>query len=152
MDCLRDYIGSLLSATNIPLVGIQDIDEHMRRRRPWARGLSTSASKAYQPLIAKRTRQLANRLEGQSGVFSLEYWFDWFSFVFLHYVVAARQDLTFWNVSQVLSHARHGVRKPISSSPRRMCLTLKARFGGGSNQLRDRDADKFRRILNDGMT
>ncbi|PIL25991.1 cytochrome P450 [Ganoderma sinense ZZ0214-1] len=75
-----NYIGSLLSATNIPMVGIQDVDEHMRRRRPWARGLSTSASKAYQPLIAKRARQLVNRLEGQSREVNLEQWFDRLSY------------------------------------------------------------------------
>ncbi|KAI1789088.1 high nitrogen upregulated cytochrome P450 monooxygenase 2 [Ganoderma leucocontextum] len=74
------FTGARLSAADVPLVGIQDVGEHMRRRRPWARGLGTSALKAYQPLIAKRTQQLVNRLEGQPGGFRLEQWFDWFSY------------------------------------------------------------------------
>ncbi|PIL34414.1 cytochrome P450 [Ganoderma sinense ZZ0214-1] len=75
-----NFIGGRLSAADIPLVGIQDVGEHMRRRRPWARGLSTSALKAYQPLISKRTQQLVNRLEGQPGTIRFERWFDWFSY------------------------------------------------------------------------
>ena len=77
-----------MSTKSIPMVGIQDFDEHMRRRRPYARGFSTSALKAYQPLIAQRTRQLVSRLEGQRGVVRLQKWFDWFSYVFFGIVPA----------------------------------------------------------------
>ncbi|KAI1789718.1 high nitrogen upregulated cytochrome P450 monooxygenase 2 [Ganoderma leucocontextum] len=124
-----NFIGSLLSAKNVPLVGIQDVDEHMERRRPWARGLSTSASKAYQPLLVKRTQQLVNRLEEQPRELRLEQWFDWFSYDLMSDMACGTHSLI---VPKTLPDVIH-------------------RFGGGSNQLQDGDTDSFRKILKDGV-
>lgn len=44
------------------LVSIVDKQEHMRRRRPWTRGFSTSALKDYEGLVIKRTLQLVEVL------------------------------------------------------------------------------------------
>ena len=44
------------------LVAIVDKQEHTRRRRPWAKGFSTSALKGYESLVIKRTLQLVEVL------------------------------------------------------------------------------------------
>ena len=36
----------------VPMVGLQDLKEHTRRRRPWTRGLSAVALREYEYLTA----------------------------------------------------------------------------------------------------
>ncbi len=77
-DCV-DFHGSMLTATNPPMVGIQDTRLHLARRRPWARGLALSALKEYDRLIGKRTKQLVHLLENRHGtVVVLGEMFDYF--------------------------------------------------------------------------
>ncbi len=57
----------MLTATNPPMVGIQDTGLHLARRRPWARGLALSAIKGYEGMIGKRTNQLVHLLENRNG-------------------------------------------------------------------------------------
>lgn len=71
------FVGAFLGQ-NYPMVGIQDLEEHTRRRRPWTRGLSTAALREYEHLTARRVRQLADTLAEQ-GETSLDTWFDYFA-------------------------------------------------------------------------
>ena len=36
----------MLTDTNVPMVGIMDTDEHLRRRKAWQRGMSPAARRA----------------------------------------------------------------------------------------------------------
>ena len=67
------------------MIGIQDTEKHLRRRKNWNRGMSPVAIKEYQPFIAKRARQLVDRLEDNLGVVNIGDWFNFFSCVFLLY-------------------------------------------------------------------
>ena len=64
------------------MIGLQDTDIHLRRRRPWARAFTSTAVKDYSVLVAKRTRQLVSRLEQLEGVVHLDKWIDYFTSVF----------------------------------------------------------------------
>ncbi len=57
-----DYLGMTLTHDGLPMVGIQDVDEHLRRRRSWNRGLNSAALKEYEPLMAGRVAELAKLL------------------------------------------------------------------------------------------
>ena len=59
-------IGRILSASNLPMVGIQDTDEHLRRRKAWQRGMSPAAIREYEHFVARRAGQLIARLEQKS--------------------------------------------------------------------------------------
>ncbi|EJF61644.1 cytochrome P450 [Dichomitus squalens LYAD-421 SS1] len=72
------YIGAFLGQI-FPLVGISTVEEHVRRRRAWNRGLGPAALKEYEQLTTQRARQLADALEQQRRV-SLEKWFDYFAY------------------------------------------------------------------------
>ena len=61
------------------LVVLQDTEEHMLRRRPWNRGFGPSALKAYEPIAAYRVDLLRQRLSEETGVVSLEQWFNYFT-------------------------------------------------------------------------
>ena len=75
------FVGTFLSTTDIPMAGIQDIDEHLRRRRPWARGLGPSAIKGYKDRLTERVRELVILLEMQDKELALGKLFDHFSYV-----------------------------------------------------------------------
>ncbi|KLO15623.1 high nitrogen upregulated cytochrome P450 monooxygenase 2 [Schizopora paradoxa] len=69
------------------LVALRDFHEHSRQRKPWNRAFSTSAVKDYEPIVAKRVRQLADTLENtfcnsKVGV-DITQWFGYFSFDFM---------------------------------------------------------------------
>ena len=49
------------------------------RRRAWARGLSSTAEKEYEPLVAARTRLLVEKVGEQEGEVVLDKWFDKFA-------------------------------------------------------------------------
>ena len=44
------------------MVGIQDTDEHLRRRKAWQRGMSPAALKGYEEILAPRVEQLVELL------------------------------------------------------------------------------------------
>ncbi|KAI0067779.1 cytochrome P450 [Artomyces pyxidatus] len=46
------------------LIGMRHTGEHARRRRPWNRAFTGSALKDYEDIVTKRSRQLAERLDG----------------------------------------------------------------------------------------
>ncbi|PIL29990.1 cytochrome P450 [Ganoderma sinense ZZ0214-1] len=73
-------MGRVLSDTRITMIGIQDTDVHLLRRRAWARGFTPTALKAYEDRIARRVSQLVARLEEQKGEFLLNQWFNAFSY------------------------------------------------------------------------
>ncbi|KAJ8507214.1 hypothetical protein ONZ45_g10397 [Pleurotus djamor] len=65
------------------LPGIQTVEEHLRRRKPWNRALSTSAVKDYEVVLTSRVRQLANTLSKQQGSLDLSLWINYFSYDFM---------------------------------------------------------------------
>lgn len=73
----------MLSAHTLPMVGIQDTDAHLRRRKNWGRGTGPAAVKEYEPFIARRARQLLQRLERAGGkeVVTIGTWFNFFTCV-----------------------------------------------------------------------
>ena len=85
-DChLSAYMGGTLGRGRDDidglLIGIVDVDEHLRRRRAWNRGLSTAAVREYEGLIAARARLFIERLGQQVGEISLDKWINYFSYV-----------------------------------------------------------------------
>ncbi len=74
-------MGRVLSDTRITMIGIQDTDVHLLRRRAWARGFTPTALKAYEDRISRRVSQLVARLEEQKGEILLNQWFNAFSYV-----------------------------------------------------------------------
>ncbi len=79
MPPLAVFVGRVLSDTNLPMVGIQDLDVHLNRRKKWTRGLNQAALKEYEHLIANRVRQLVGRLEEQKGEVVIGNWFGYFT-------------------------------------------------------------------------
>ncbi|KAI0808336.1 cytochrome P450 [Fomes fomentarius] len=81
------YHGRMLSdGTHLPLIGIQDVDDHLRRRRPWNRAFSASALKEYEETIAGRARMLVSALERKalaSQEVVLGKWFNYFAYDFM---------------------------------------------------------------------
>ncbi len=81
LTVFADFIGRMLSATGLPLVGIQDTDVHLRRRKNWQRGMGPAAIKEYEHFIARRARQLLSRLEEQKGELNIGTWINYLTFV-----------------------------------------------------------------------
>lgn len=52
---------------NRPLIGWRDPAVHAKRRQPWTRGMSTSALKEYEPILAGRISQLVNAMLQTQG-------------------------------------------------------------------------------------
>ncbi|KAI1783878.1 high nitrogen upregulated cytochrome P450 monooxygenase 2 [Ganoderma leucocontextum] len=76
-----NYLGMTLTHDGLPMVGIQDVDEHLRRRRSWNRGLNSAALKEYEPLMAGRVAELAKLLSTlQEKVIQLDDQFAQISF------------------------------------------------------------------------
>ena len=69
----------MLSDKGLPLVGIQELDVHLNRRKNWSRGMSQGAIKEYEDLIENRIRQLIARLEEQTGAVDIGDWFSFFT-------------------------------------------------------------------------
>ena len=63
------------------MVGIQDTETHLRRRKNWNRGMGPAAVREYEHFIAKRARQLADALERQQEKREvvLGKWFNFFA-------------------------------------------------------------------------
>ena len=77
------FKGTVLSEANVHLAGIQDVDEHLRRRRAWNRGLAPTALKGYEQVAATRILQLVDTLEKQKGAVVLGDWFNYLAYVML---------------------------------------------------------------------
>ena len=65
------FVGAFLDQ-NVPLVGLQDLEEHAHRRRPWTRGLGAVALREYEYLDARWMWEQET---------SLDKWFDYFAWV-----------------------------------------------------------------------
>ncbi|PIL26706.1 cytochrome P450 [Ganoderma sinense ZZ0214-1] len=90
------FIGRMLNNKDLPMVGIQDTETHLRRRKNWNRGMGPAAIREYEPLIAKRARQLVDRLEEHAGgVVTIGNWFNFFSYDFM-------SDMAFGGGSELL--------------------------------------------------
>ena len=68
-----------MTEADVPFIGIQDVEEHARRRRAWNRGLGPAALKSYEDVMFGRVRQLLNLLEGQRGPVFLGRWIKYFA-------------------------------------------------------------------------
>ena len=146
------HVGGMLGHNNIPMVGIQDMDEHLRRRRAWNRGLSQNALKEYEQIIATRAQQLLHRLEEQQGEVILGNWFKYFSFVFTLFVHSK-----IWRGTDIFTLATALIscvtwRTLVLRRSCMQCLTyICSSFGGGSELLRYGDTNNVWRILEEGM-
>nr|BED42936.1 cytochrome P450 monooxygenase [Trametes versicolor] len=89
------FVGRLLTSTNLPLVGIMDTEEHLERRKPWARAFTPAALKEYQPMVAARARQLVEALGKQAGEVDIAKWVNYFSY-------DAMSDMAFGGGSELL--------------------------------------------------
>ncbi|KAI0687111.1 high nitrogen upregulated cytochrome P450 monooxygenase 2 [Cerioporus squamosus] len=90
-----NFIGAMLTETNVPMVGIMDTEEHLCRRRAWNRGLGPVALKEYEHLIDRRARQLVDRLGEQDGEVNIGKWLNYFSYDIM-------SDMTFGGGSELL--------------------------------------------------
>lgn len=62
------------------MIGIEDMANHLTRRRAWNRAFSSAAITEYEEMVARRAMQLVQRLEDHKGKeVELERWFDYFS-------------------------------------------------------------------------
>ena len=62
------------------IVGIRNIDLHMRRRRAWSGAFSTAALRDMQEHVAPRVRLLVETLEAQvSEAVLLDVWINYFA-------------------------------------------------------------------------
>ncbi|TBU25227.1 high nitrogen upregulated cytochrome P450 monooxygenase 2 [Dichomitus squalens] len=96
-----NYLGMTLTHDGLPMVGIQDTEEHLRRRRPWTRGLNSTALKEYEPLMAERVAELvASLITLQDKVILLDQQFAQFSHKFM-------SDMAFGDKSKIM----HGDQK-----------------------------------------
>ncbi len=66
-DLPSDWLGFSLKYDDPPLIGIQDLKEHKRVRRPWNRGMTPSALKEYDILMETRAIELIRSLESRCG-------------------------------------------------------------------------------------
>ncbi|TFK81542.1 high nitrogen upregulated cytochrome P450 monooxygenase 2 [Polyporus arcularius HHB13444] len=90
-----NFIGAMLTTTNVPMVGIMDVEEHLRRRRAWNRGLGPAALKEHEHVVFKRARQLVERLGEQQGEVNIGDWLNYFSYDVM-------SDMTFGGGSELL--------------------------------------------------
>ncbi|RPD68207.1 high nitrogen upregulated cytochrome P450 monooxygenase 2 [Lentinus tigrinus ALCF2SS1-7] len=90
-----NFVGAMLTETNVPMVGIADTDEHIRRRRAWTRGLGPAALKEFEHLIVRRAHQLVDQLGEQKGVVNIGKWINYFSYDLM-------SDMTFGGGSELL--------------------------------------------------
>lgn len=86
-----DFIGAMLGVENVPMIGIMDTDEHLRRRRAWTRGLGPGALKEYEELLAARARQLVRRAGELDGEVVMGWWFNAFR------CVSSDRETTGWD-------------------------------------------------------
>ena len=77
------YTGAFLGQIT-PLVGIRDVEEHARRRRPWNRAFNWASVKEFEPVITNRVQQLVEALDARKGqVIDLAEWIGFFTFVLI---------------------------------------------------------------------
>ncbi|RDX41687.1 high nitrogen upregulated cytochrome P450 monooxygenase 2 [Lentinus brumalis] len=89
------FIGRMLTDSALPMVGIQDTDVHLRRRKNWQRGMGPAAIKEYEQFIARRARQLLSRLEEQKGEVVIGNWINYLTYDFM-------SDMAFGGGSELL--------------------------------------------------
>nr|VWO94473.1 Cytochrome P450 monooxygenase AKT7 (EC (AK-toxin biosynthesis protein 7) [Ganoderma boninense] len=81
------YMGATMTDGDVPFIGIQDVEEHLRRRRAWTRGLGPAALKGYEHIMSKGVHQLVYALEQQQGLVALEKWIQYFTYDFMSQMV-----------------------------------------------------------------
>ncbi|KAI0687961.1 cytochrome P450 [Cerioporus squamosus] len=89
------FIGRNLTTTMLPMIGIQDTDAHLRRRKNWNRGMGSAAIKEYEHFVARRVRQFLSRLEEQKGEVVIGTWFNYLTY-------DTTLDITFGGGSELL--------------------------------------------------
>ncbi|EJF60792.1 cytochrome P450 [Dichomitus squalens LYAD-421 SS1] len=77
------HIGRHFSEKDPDLLSIPDTEHHLRRRRAWARGLTSKALKEYEEQMALRVNQLVSRLQEQKGEVHIDEWFNRFTYDFM---------------------------------------------------------------------
>jgi hypothetical protein len=103
--CGQVYVSKQLPDYPSTLVGVQDPEEHRRRRKVWNRALSTAAVKGYEEILESRVNQLIEELDklasrGEvtpnmepvdlSSWFSRFAWVSSFVFAFLYWCLVWR--------------------------------------------------------------
>ncbi|KAL0954501.1 hypothetical protein HGRIS_003468 [Hohenbuehelia grisea] len=83
------------------MIGVRDVSEHSRRRRPWSRAFSISALKHYEAMIVRRAYQLKSRLEEQKGTIDLSAWMGYFAYDFM-------SDMAFGGGSEMMRDGDEG--------------------------------------------
>ncbi|RPD60598.1 high nitrogen upregulated cytochrome P450 monooxygenase 2 [Lentinus tigrinus ALCF2SS1-7] len=92
--------GVSMSHTQVTMMGIQDPEEHARRRRPWNRGLNQAALKEYEGHIMNRAQLLVRRLEEQHGGTDLSKWLAYFA-------QDVMGDMAFGGVTELIRDGGH---------------------------------------------
>ncbi|PIL27952.1 hypothetical protein GSI_15693 [Ganoderma sinense ZZ0214-1] len=81
------YLGATMTEADVPFIGIQNVEEHTRRRCAWTRGLGPAALKGYEHIMSRRVHQLVAVLEQQQGPVALERWIQYFTYDFMSEMV-----------------------------------------------------------------
>lgn len=79
MHDLTDWTGRSMDPPIPALSAIRDPVLHGQRRKPWNRGMSVSALREYESIVAKRAVQFINVMEQQKGTPNLAHWLACFS-------------------------------------------------------------------------
>ncbi|OBZ79546.1 hypothetical protein A0H81_01401 [Grifola frondosa] len=95
------WVGRTAGTTQKPLIAIDDLQEHARRRKYWNRAFSTASLKGYEEIVAKRAGQLADSLAEQEAEVDLSKWISWFTYDFM-------SDMAFGGGSEMLRNGDQG--------------------------------------------
>ncbi|KII83948.1 hypothetical protein PLICRDRAFT_432908 [Plicaturopsis crispa FD-325 SS-3] len=83
------------------LIALTDAKDHARRRKPWLRGLNSTALKDYEIIIERRTSQLVSALAAQKGAVDMTQWISFFAYDFM-------SDMAFGGGSEMMSSGDTG--------------------------------------------
>ncbi|KAH9849213.1 high nitrogen upregulated cytochrome P450 monooxygenase 2 [Lenzites betulinus] len=89
-----------------PLIAIGDPKEHQRRRKPWNRAFSVASLREFEPMVARRTRQLVELLSSKKGEVNIAKWFSWFTYDLM-------SDMAFGGGSEMMRNGDEGSVWPL---------------------------------------
>ncbi|KII89837.1 hypothetical protein PLICRDRAFT_52981 [Plicaturopsis crispa FD-325 SS-3] len=78
-----NWDGRIPAQTTRSLIALNNAKEHARRRQFWNRAFNSSALKDYEPVITRRSIELAEQLEKQKGPLDLSRWLCYFTYDFM---------------------------------------------------------------------
>ncbi|KAI0828849.1 high nitrogen upregulated cytochrome P450 monooxygenase 2 [Trametes gibbosa] len=89
-----------------PLIAIGDPKEHLRRRKPWNRAFSVASLREFEPMVARRTRQLVDLLSSKKDEVNISKWFSWFTYDLM-------SDMAFGGGSEMMRNGDEGSVWPL---------------------------------------